>query len=711
LRHLNLLNQSSKFRASRRPAFGCGRPTRPALFVLLAALLAGTALGAGQTGSKPELSASQKTWLEEEAVYIITPTERSVFQKLQTDRERELFIEAFWRQRDPTPGTPENEFKTEHFRRIAYADRYLGRDSSRPGWKTDRGRIYIILGQPQDIEKYEGRSSTYDTEVWFYQGKTDLGLPPAFYVVFFKERGSGEYRLYSPIADGPQALMSGYIGDVDPTAAYQKLQDIEPNLAEVSLSLIPGEAGTVYGKPSMSSDLLIQSIASAPARGVKTLYAQKFLAYKDLVEVEYTANYIDSASLIRVVKDPSGPYFVHFGVQPQRLSVNQRENTYYTTLKVNGRVSLPDGKLVYQFDKSVALNLSEAQMDEANRVPFDYQDLFPLVGGDYTLSLLVKNEVSKEFTSIEQSLRIPESGTGVQMTQPILGYKAVRLEPAARRMKAFRIGAYQIFCQPDRTFSRQETLAVAFQLHNLTGAAAGAEIRIEFLKDGQPFRTIVKKPSEYPDLPDILEEVPLADFAPAHYSLKVGIVSGGAVIVSSTEEFEVSFADRLPRPWFFSRVLPDSGNPAYSGIIGLQLFNLGRFAEARALLEGVFARLPNSEDAAGALARVYLAQGAAAAAVRTLGPFIDPARTAKYETYVLAAEALRRAGELDGALAALERAIDHYGVNAVLMNLTGECLAELGRAPEAVAAFERSLQLSPDQPSVRAKIDELKKRK
>jgi tetratricopeptide (TPR) repeat protein len=327
------------------------------------------------------------------------------------------------------------------------------------------------------------------------------------------------------------------------------------------------------------------------------------------------------------------------------------------------------------------------------------------------LSLLVKNEVSKEFTSIEQSLRIPESGTGVQMTQPILGYKAVRLEPAARRMKAFRIGAYQIFCQPDRTFSRQETLAVAFQLHNLTGAAAGAEIRIEFLKDGQPFRTIVKKPSEYPDLPDILEEVPLADFAPAHYSLKVGIVSGGAVIVSSTEEFEVSFADRLPRPWFFSRVLPDSGNPAYSGIIGLQLFNLGRFAEARALLEGVFARLPNSEDAAGALARVYLAQGAAAAAVRTLGPFIDPARTAKYETYVLAAEALRRAGELDGALAALERAIDHYGVNAVLMNLTGECLAELGRAPEAVAAFERSLQLSPDQPSVRAKIDELKKRK
>ena len=680
--------------------------------LLFAASFFAVPLGADQKAVKLQLSEAHRKWLEEEVVYIITGTEREVFLNLKSDRERELFIEAFWKQRDPTVGTPENDVKTEHYRRIAYANRVLGRDTSRPGWRTDRGRIYIILGEPQDIERYEGKSSTYDTEVWFYQGKTDLGLPPAFYVVFFKPSGSGEFRLYSPTADGPQAMMSGYLGDMDPTAAYEKLRDIEPNLAEVSLSLVPGEAGTVYGKPSMTSDLLIQRIASSPAHGVKSLYAQKFLAYKDLVEVEYTANYIDNESLIRVVKDPSGPYFVHYEVQPQRLSVNQRENTYYTTLKVNGRVSASGGRLVYQFDKSVALNLNEAQMDEANRVPFDYQDLFPLVGGEYTLSLLVKNEVSKEFTSIEQALRIPEAGKEVQMTQPILGYKAVRLEPAARRMKAFRIGSYQIFCQPNRTFSRQETLAVVFQLHNLTGdAGAAAEIRLEFFKDGQPFRTIVKKPSEYPDLPDILEEVSLSDFPPAHYAVKVKVGSGAVEIVSATEEFEVSFADRLPRPWFFSRILPDAGDPAYSGIIGLQLFNLGRFEEAQAFLERVFARLPDSEDAAAALSRVYLARGAASSAARTLTPFIDPGRTAKYETYVLAAQALRRAGELDGAVTALEQAIDHYGVNAVLMNLTGECLVELGKVPEALAAFEKSLQLSPDQPSVRAKIEELKKRK
>ena len=712
MRHANLLPSFSGSWASRRAALGPGRLERTPLFVLLAAFLAAAAMGADQTGLKLKLPAGQKTWLEEEAVYIISPTERSVFLKLQTDRERELFIEAFWKQRDPTPGTPENEFKTEHFRRIAYANHALGRDTSRPGWKTDRGRINVILGEPQDIERYTGKSSTYDTEVWFYQGKTDLGLPPAFYVVFFKAGGSGEFRLYSPVADGPQALMSGYIGDMDPRAAYEKLRDIEPNLAEVSLSLEPTEAGTVYGKPSMTADLLLQRIGTAPARSIASRYAQKFLAYKDLVEVEYTANYIDNESLIRVVKDPSGLFFVHYDVQPQRLSVNQRENTYYTTLKVNGRVSAPSGRLVYQFDKSVVLNLNEAQMDEANRVPFNYQDLFPLLGGDYTLSLLIKNEVSKEFTSVEQALRIPGPGTAVQMIQPVLGYRAVRLEPGARRMKAFRIGAYQIFCQPDRTFSRQETLAIAFQLLNLTGAAAAAaEIRLEFFKDGQPFRTIVRNPSECPDLPDILEEVPLSDFAPAHYALKVAVGQGGAEIFSATEEFDVSFAEQLPRPWFFSRVLPDAGDPAYLGIIGLQLYNIGRLAEAQGLLETAFARLPGSEDAASALARVYLAREAASDAARTLLPFVDPARSAKYETYVLAAQALLRARQLEGAVAALERAVDRYGVNAALLNQMGECLTALGKVPEALAAFEKSLALSPEQASVRARIDELKKRK
>ncbi len=526
--------------------------TVPVLFASLAVALA--------AADKPKLPENYRKWLQEEVAYIIAPMEREVFLKLQTDRERELFIEAFWKQRDPTPGTPENEFKTEHFRRFAHANRYLGRDSPRPGWRTDRGRIYIILGEPRDTQKFEGKSSVYDSEVWFYQGLAEIGLPAGFNLVFFKEGGHGEFKLYSPVGDGPQALLAGYFGGPDYQTAYAKLREVEPNLAAVSLSLVPGEGGDAYGRPSMSSDILIQRIESSPARSVEAKYAQKFLQYKDIVEVEYTANYLESDSLIKVFRDPSGLYFVHYAVEPRRLSVNQYENKFYTTLKVNGRVTTADNRLVHQFDKTVSLDLSADEMSEASRAPFDYQDLFPLLGGDYSVSLLIKNEASKEFTSVEQALRVPQEGTAVQLTQPLLGYRVVRLEPAERRMKAFRVGPYQVYCQPNRVFTKKETLAVAFQLNSLADeVAAGGEVRIEFLKDGQLFRDLRRKPSDYPELPTVLEEFPLADFPPAHYTVRVSVANAGAEIVSSTEEFDLSFAGGKSASGNSSRMVGSSG--------------------------------------------------------------------------------------------------------------------------------------------------------
>ena len=683
---------------------------RAAIAALLAVLVAFLVPPAtAQKAGKPKLAEAYKKWIEEEVIYIITPVEREVFLKLQTDRERDLFIEAFWKQRDPTPGSDANELRTEHLRRVAYADRYYGRDAPRPGWRTDRGRYYIILGEPRDIQRFEGKSQTYDAEIWFYQGKTDLGLPAAFNLVFFREGGHGEYRLYSPVGHGPQALMTGYFGGPDYAAAYARLREIEPELAAVSLSLVPGESGAISGRPSMSSDMLIQRIGSAPARGVGSQYAQKFLEYKDVVEVEYTANYLDSDSLIKVFRDPSGFYFVHYAVEPRRLSVNEYAGKYSATLQVNGRITDPGGRLVHQFDKTVALSLGAAEMKDAGRVPFDFQDLFPLVGGDYSLSVLIKNEASKEFTSVEQALRIPQTGTAVQMTQPLLGYKTVRLEPGQRRMRAFRIGPYQVYCQPGRVFTRAETLAVVFQLNNLSDdLAAGGEVRIDLLKEGQPFREIRRKPADYADLPNVFEEIALADFPPAHYTVRASLASAGAEVVSAAEEFDLSFAEAVPRPWFSSRVLPDPADPVYPEIIGAQLFNLGRYGEARLFLERAFQRKSDSEDTAGSLARVHLALADPAAAAKVLAPFIGAERAPKYETHVLAAEALKRTGELGRAVELLDRAIARYGVNAVLLNSAGECYQGLGRIKDALAAYERSLELSPDQPEVRKRVEALR---
>src|SRR4030042_2198609 len=373
----------------------------------------------------------------------------------------------------------------------------------------------------------------------------------------------------------------------------------------------------------MASDMLIQRIETLPSRTVQERYARKFLEYKDIVEVDYSANYLDSDSLIKVFREASGLYFVHYAIEPQRLSVNQYERKTYTTLKVNGRVTTPDGRLVYQYDKTVFIDVPEAQMSELRRAAFTLHDVFPLIPGDYQLSILVKNEVSKEFWSVEQSLRIPKSGSGVQMTQPLLGYKVSRLDVAPRKIRAFRVGSYQIFCQPGRIFMAQDTLAVAFQLNELSAdLARSGLVKLAFLKDGQLFREITRKPSEFPDLPNALEEIPLADFPPAHYQVRVSLLNGSAEVVTASEEFDLTFAPSVGRPWYSSRVLPEPGDPVYSQIAGTQLLNPGRYDEARASLERAFQQKPDSPETAFNLARVYMVRAEYPKAIQVLTPFL-----------------------------------------------------------------------------------------
>jgi GWxTD domain-containing protein len=106
-------------------------------------------------------------WLSEVAAYLITPEERAAFLALKSDAERDHFIEQFWNRRDPSPGTPENEFKEEHYRRIAWANEMLGKPGI-PGWKTDRGRLYIVMGPPNEREEHPG-----SFEIWTYNNVDD----------------------------------------------------------------------------------------------------------------------------------------------------------------------------------------------------------------------------------------------------------------------------------------------------------------------------------------------------------------------------------------------------------------------------------------------------------------------------------------------------------------------------------------------------------
>src|SRR6202140_475107 len=135
---------------------------------------------------KVELSKTYRKWLDEDGRWIITAQERSPFKQLSNDEERDQFIEAFWQRRDPTPDTEENEFKEEHYPRIAYATEHFA--AATPGWKRDRGRIYIMYGKADEVESHPsggsyqrpmeeggGETSTFPFETWRYRYIEGIG--------------------------------------------------------------------------------------------------------------------------------------------------------------------------------------------------------------------------------------------------------------------------------------------------------------------------------------------------------------------------------------------------------------------------------------------------------------------------------------------------------------------------------------------------------
>lgn len=682
------------------------RNLRPALFALIACLSAGSLSPAAKT----PLPERYRKWLEEEVVYIITPRERDVFGKLQTDRERDIFIEAFWKHRDSKPDTPENEFKTEHYRRIAYANHRFGRTAPKPGWKTDRGRIYIILGDPNDIQRYEGKQEVVPSEVWFYQDKAELGLPPGFNLVFFQEGGMGDFRLYSPVRDGPQALLTDYRGAVnDYQKAYKTLRDYEPNLAAVSLSLIPGEANALADRPSLASDIFVQRIETAAQTQVKDDYARKFLEYKDIVDVEYSANYLDSDALVAVARDEAGVSIVHYAVEPKRLSVSGGGGAYTTTLGVNGIVTDPAGSVIYQFEKAFAVKIEEGRMEELSRQPFDLHDLFPLIPGTYKMSVLVKNEASKEFTSFEQALLIPGGGPGPQLSRPLLGYKWSRSSPEGQNLRPFQFGPYRVYAQPGRIFTRADTLVVAFQVSGLTeDERRTGLLRIQILKDGEALADRSKRLDACADLPNVLEEFALKDLLPAHYGLKISLLIGEREILSAQDEFNLTHQEAVPRPWIYSKLMPGAGEAAYEQILGAELFNAGRVVEAKIRLEKAYRKNPESPESALLLARAWMAMGEVEDTISVLKPFLDPSRPPNYDIFVLAGRALQSKADWAGALELTNRTISHFGANAVLLNAVGDCSFGLGKIKEALAAWEKSLEFNPDQPEIRKKVAGLK---
>jgi GWxTD domain-containing protein len=176
-----LLKQPGEPRTALTPVFSAGILTLTAALVLTA------------WQATPPSDSPYARWINEEVVYIISDSERASFNDLRSDAERDNFIEQFWLRRDPTPGTPANEFKIEHYRRLKFVnERFTNGQSA--GWKTDRGHVYIVHGPPDEIETHPtGSGSKPPYEQWLYRWVEGVGTNVV--IEFVDANRSGDFRM------------------------------------------------------------------------------------------------------------------------------------------------------------------------------------------------------------------------------------------------------------------------------------------------------------------------------------------------------------------------------------------------------------------------------------------------------------------------------------------------------------------------------------
>jgi GWxTD domain-containing protein len=659
------------------------------------------------------LPGKYRKWLEEEVCYIITPKEKEVFLQLESDRERDIFIEAFWKARDPEPNTPENEFKDEHYRRISYANQYLGRLSPTPGWKTDRGRVYIILGEPNQIERYDNLPDVYPVEIWFYQGFSKYGLPNAFYVVFFRRDDSSDYELYSPVKDGPKSLLRFFemykgADPLDFEYAYKLLYQAKPELANKAVSLIPGEERTLTG-PSLASEVLLSNISQFPFKRVKDEYAEKILKYKELIEVDYTANYIESSSVCRVIPEGKGLSFVHYSIEPKKFSVELVGGVYKTSLQIDGRLSDLKGKTIYQFTRKIPMTLTETDVNQLKSKPVSIQGLIPVVEGNYKLSLILKNIVSKEFAVIEKDINVPPFPKSISITPPLLGYN-FKEEVSEKNKKAFRIGNNRLFLSPLPNFSASEELHIMFVICGSESELKRCDT-LRFVFTDENGNSVKEKTVPLHITEKIFpvhDSFKLQDFKSGNFKLTIEIKdSEGKTLLSEKEDFGVSAVPYIPRPLIYSDPLPPLDDPTYPFIMASQYFNRGEIERACELFREAYSKNPlNQKFAIGYSKALYLLKRFSEIK-GILTQFLNSEKK-ESETFELLGMAYQATGEYNEAIRIYKEFLSHFGLKLSVLNSIGECYLKIGDKGNAITAFEKSLEINPDQEEIRKIVFNLK---
>lgn len=510
---------------------------------------------AGHTQVKTELSSHYRQWLEQDVLYIISPEERDVFLKLTTDEERDTFIEQFWARRDSDPSTPQNEFKEEHYRRIKYANEHF--HAGIPGWRTDRGRIYIVYGQPDRLESHPiggpylrpaqeggGQTSTFPFERWEYRHIEGIG--DDIEIEFVDVSGGNLFELTTDPFKKDEFLRVPGLGMTD-REMFPRPGD---NPEDLRRSRVLGirDAGSaermgITGEWAKYSPFARTELAASLSKPP----AIRFTDLKAKVEAKVIYNSIPYAIHYHAIRlsDSEALVPLVMTVPNESLTFQQADGLLNNRLQVYGRITNLGGSRVYEFDDEVLVSypITSAQQ-EANvrQQQTSYRRPLALRPGRYKLETLIREDPSGHLGSATSSLIVPNlvKDSNLKTSPLVLGAQLNKLRPDQLRSPDSLLGQFKIMPNVDGSFRRDGYLAFYFEVYDysIDPSTNAPSVSVEFAItpksfNGTPgYRDITRSVVAAPDRLLVPRQVTLGAYDAGSYELVIRVtdrISGESV--------------------------------------------------------------------------------------------------------------------------------------------------------------------------------------
>jgi len=441
---------------------------------------------------KQELSATYKKWLNEDVRWIITPEEMSAFKQLSNDEERDAFIEQFWLRRDPTPDTPENEYKEEHYRRIAYANEHFA--AGIPGWRTDRGRIYIAYGPPDQIDSHPsggsyqrpieeggGDTSTFPFEDWRYRYIEGIGQE--INLEFVDTCQCGDYHL-TVDPNEKDALLHTPNGGL---TLYEQM-GLSTKTSRITNSgtgqANAGPEQNISSNNEFTKLELLAKINQAPK--------VKFKDLEEVVSHKINVNLMPFEVRTDFVKVTGDTVLV-----PVTLQVKNKDVTFVTkdgiqrgTINIFGRVTGLTGKVAQTFEDTVQIDVPQDLLEKTVEHSSLYWKAIPLRPGRYRFDVVVKDVNGDRVGTWSHGVQVPEyADDKLASSSMILADHMEKVPTKSVGSGSFVIGetkfAYPHLDSPDgkpASFKRDQRVNLWMQVYNLQadGATKKASANIEY---------------------------------------------------------------------------------------------------------------------------------------------------------------------------------------------------------------------------------------